>query len=339
MNDFAAGRFAARYIKALAATNNVMAAESFVAATNWSDASRVKAAVSAMSTGNASALTPVGWDFLAAVRPRTILGRLRERARRLPFYTQTMRQTAGTRATWVREGGPIAVTAGAFTKDGALVPRKVAGIAVVTEELARASDADQILTRDLENACIAALDEAFADPANAGVADERPASVFYGAPVVPSSGSDAAALRADLLALLDAYEGDLSSATLITSNKVAMQIGLMPAFAGSTVIDLVGDSRLAGLPLLASDSTPTDTSGSILGIVDLNRLEIGGLTEAEVTTSMEAAIQMNDTPTPGATTLVSLYQTDSVGILAKIITNWRAAPGAAAYIGGADYRG
>jgi len=201
--------------------------------------------------------------------------------------------------------------------------------------LLNAGNAEDYVLRDLARASVQAMDEAFADPSNAGVANEQPASVFYGAPSVVSTGD----LVADMTALIDAYGGNLSTAAIVTSSKIAMQLGLLDVGAS---INLAGESSFMGIPLVASDSTPEDSGGGMIGLIDQDRIALSGATTAELSVSTEASIQMLDNPTnnslvPTATTLVSLWQTNSVGLLSKIVVNWRAAPGAAAYMTGVDY--
>lgn len=126
---------------------------------------------------------------------------------------------------------------------------------------------------------------------------------------------------------------------IVTSSKIAMQLGLLDVGAS---INLAGESSFMGLPLVASDSAPADSSGGLIGIIDQDRIVLAGATEASLEVSREASIQMLDNPTnnsvtPTATTMVSLWQTNSVGLLAKITVNWRAAPNSAAYLVGVDY--
>jgi len=336
------GRTAARVFRTLASCQSHFEYKSFIERQGWEDELQVKAAVEMLTTGNSAALTSVGADFMGPVRDRAILGRALIAARQMPFNVRMIRQTGGATAGWVREGEPVAAGVGSFSFDPGLPALKVAALTAATEELIAASDAEEIVTRDLQEKCKSALDRSFSDPSNAGVAGKEPASVFYGVASAISSGSDADAIRADFLTLLDLYQGNLASAAIITSTKVAAQLALLQAMAGNTQINLAGESVFIGMPLLASDAVPTDSNGTILGLVDLSRLEIAGLQSAEIAVTRQAAIQLNDTPDANqtaGTTLVSLYQTNCVGLLAKIYCNWRAAPGAAAFISNVNYGG
>lgn len=333
------GRLAARYLKAVSATDNFEQTLQFIDASRWIEGDRLKAAVSAYTTNNAEALITVGASFMAAVRARTLAGRLLNRVRKLPLNTPVIRQTAGARAVWVMEGNPIAMTAGTFVRDSALPELKVAGISVITRELTLASEADSLVSRDLERACAEALDLSFADPSNAGTVDESPASIFFGATSIPSSGPDASNFQSDFLALLEAFEGNLDTAAIICDTLTALQVSLLGQAIGDCQISLTGESRLVGLPVFFSTAVPRDSSGGMLGLVDLDRVDIVGMNRAELTVSREASIQMSDSPASGATNVVSLWQANGVGLLAQAYANWRAAPGAAVYISGTDYKG
>ena len=78
-----------------------------------------------------------------------------------------------------------------------------------------------------------------------------------------------------------------------------------------------------GLPAHASKA-----AGTTLALIDPSGIALG---EAEVSlrTSREASVQMLDTPTndtvtPTATSLVSLWQTNSFGLLTEKTINWEA---------------
>jgi HK97 family phage major capsid protein len=338
VTDIIKGRTAARFVKALAATDNRAAAEAYVASTNWLGADRIKAAVSAITGSNEPALVAVGASFMEAVSMRTIVGRLQDRVRRLPLRTPMIRQTAGSTAVWVPEGGNIGLSRGAYVRDPGLPALKVAGASIVTRELVRDFATDMLVSRDLEQACAQAIDLAFANPGNAGVAGESPASVFYGATEIPSSGSTTAAFRADFLALVAAFDGNLDTAALVCDTTTALQIGLMPATMGASVIAVGGDSRLVGLPAFFSDTVPRD-GGGMLGLIDLDRVEVVGMDQAELRVSREASVMMSDAPDEDSPAPMSLFQSNTVGLLALAYANWRAAPGAACFISGIDYTG
>lgn len=330
------GLTAARYLKVKAAHTDDLSAAAHIDAARWLHGDTLKAAVAGFSSSNSPALQTIGGDFMAAVRERSIVGKLRERMRGVPLNTPVIRQTAGVNATWTAEGAPVAVERGTYVKDAPLELLKVCGISVVTKELAQAYGADRLISVDLEAACAAALDSAFTDPSNAGTPGKKPASVFSGASNVPSAGPGAAGFRADLNALLNGFGGNLDTSVVIADTATAVQLATMGL--SNIEVDVTGESRLAGLPMVSSTAVPA----GFIGLVDLNRVDAVGMDSAELSVSREADVLMSDAPTmssttPTATQMVSLFQVGAVGLLASVPANWRAAPGAARYITGASY--
>lgn len=329
------GRLAGRFLKTISiAKGSRPMAYSFIESSRWLEQGQLKAAVEAMTMGNTSALAnDVGADFLALVRPETILGRLAN-LRRVPFMTRLIRQTAGPKGHWVQEGFPKPVAASTFAKEEPLPTRKVVALSVITDELAQQSNAEEIIPRDLAAATVQSMDEAFIDPDNAGVDEERPASVLYGAATIPASANPAQDLKkatADLVAA----GGNLRTAHWILHPDMAVALNLRGG-AFETVGALGGS--IAGLPAITSSAVPMTSSGSPIALVDASGIEVGGNLEASLRSSTEAAILMETDPVTGATQVVSLFQTDSIALLAEIYVNWRVGrPGSTVYIDGANY--
>ena len=319
------GLLASRYLKSVAGADAPGQAARFAEERRYGD-TIVKAALGAASTSSAPALQEIHADFLAAVRARSLVGRLRPRLRKLPPKTPTIRQTGGTSATWVPEGASIPLTAGTFTKDAHLQELKVAGIAATTKELARTGVADILIAGDLFLACAAAVDAKFAST-DAAVTDTSPAGVFNGATTAASVDP-----RTDVDTLLTTIK-NVDTAVFVTSARIAAQLALLDMAR----INLEGESTLAGLPLYFSDAVP-----AVLGLVDAARIELVGFDAAELDVSHEGTLVMDTAPdssstTPKGATQVSLWQTGTVGLRGEIFVNWRASPGAAAYVSGVDY--
>lgn len=321
----APGVLAGRYLKSLAAVENRREASAYAESRGWGTIA--KAALGAASTTSAAPLAEVHADFLAAVRARSLLGRLLPRLRKLPAGTPTLRQTAGASAGWVPEGHAIGMTNGVFTKDAPLDPLKVAAIAATTRELARAGIAETLIGEDLIRACAVAVDSTFASTA-AAVPGTSPAGILNGA----TSSAATGALPADLATLLSQYAGNIDSAIIITSTRTAVKL----AAANEAVeLSLDGESTLCGIPLYFSNAV----SVGVLAIVDAARVEVVGYDVAQLDVSGDGTLQMdtsptNDSATPTATQMVSMFQTDTVALRGTVAVNWRAAPGAVAYLTG-----
>jgi HK97 family phage major capsid protein len=79
-----------------------------------------------------------------------------------------------------------------------------------------------------------------------------------------------------------------------------------------------------GIPVVTSNAVPieSDATTSIV-LMDASQIFLadeGGIT---LDVSMEASLQMDGAPSAGATTLVSLWQNNMVGLRAERYINWQ----------------
>ncbi|MER9233637.1 phage major capsid protein [Mesorhizobium sp. M0622] len=268
--------------------------------------------------------------FFELVAQMSVVGRMAG-LRRVPLRTRLLSVVSGSTAYWVGEGKAKPVTRAVYASDS-LAPLKVAGLTVATIELLESPDlaAEMTIRADMLRAIVEAIDVAFLDPANAGVADVSPASITNG--IVPIAAS--ADAGADLAALVAAFEGNLDSAYLITTPT----LGASLSSADRPNVGARG-GELLGIPVLTSRSAP---AGAII-LADAAGLAAGE-GEAEIRTSRAATIEMldaalvGDATTGAAAETVSLYQTNSVAILSERAINWQVArPGSVALITGAAY--
>lgn len=342
----------ARFAMASAASkgNPMYAAE--IAKTKFGENSAVaialKAAVGAGSTTNPTWAAPLvdtyqrfAGDFVEFLRPQTILGKFGAGGvpslRRVPFNIEIPTQTSGGSGYWVGQGQAKPLTKfdfGTITLGFA----KVANIAVITEELLRFSDpaAEGIVRDQLAAALIARLDTDFVDPAKSAVTNVSPASITNGVSALTSSGTDGDAVRADVKGLMATYlAANISptSGVWIMPSMIALSLSLMtntlgqPEFPGIT---LTGGTFF-GMPVIVSDYVPAGT------VILANASDIYLADDGQVTVdaSNQASLQMDNSPTnasgslgntnpsvPTATSLVSLWQTNSVGIRAERYINW-----------------
>lgn len=335
------GRLAGRYLKAMAATRDRVSASAFVESLPWQERDIIKAAVGGMSTGSAPELvSQVGQDYMALVRPRTLLGRL-QHVRKVPFRTRSLVQVAGAASFWVSEVRNVSVQPMTFSQKQSLPSRKVASMAVISEELARSSDGENIVLQDLSAASIAALDVAFIDPLNAGVADERPASVTYDQPSITASGTDAAAVRADLKALIAGFTGDLATAVFMLRPDTAMNIALLLPGDANVRFDIAaGTGMLYGMPALLSSAVPKPAGGAVIALLDGACVQIAGGDEAELRVSRETMVLMDNAPNTGTPARVSMFQCDSAALMGVVYANWQLLrTGAAATLTDVQYGG
>lgn len=340
----------ARYAMCLAAAKGFTPQALAIAETRYPDQTRIhttlKAAVAAGTTTDptwAGALVDYqtfAGDFIEFLRPATIIGKFGAGGvpslRRVPFNIKVPGQTTGGSAYWVGEGKPKPVTKFDFTSV-TLRWAKVANIAVLTDELVRfSSPSAETLVRDaLAAAIIERIDTDFVDPAKAAVADVSPASITNGIAAIPSSGTSATDVRNDIAALFAPFiTANLTPANgvFIMNATLALALSLMmntlgqPEFPGVTM----NGGTFLGLPVIVSQYVPT----GIVILVNASDIYLSDDGQVVIDASREASLQMDDAPTnasadtasppaPIPTTVVSMFQTNSIALRAERFINWQ----------------
>jgi HK97 family phage major capsid protein len=267
-------------------------------------------------------------DFLALLRPQTILGKV-DSFFKVPFNVSVASQTGGGTYQWVGQGAPKPVGKlqfGTIT----LSILKCAGIIVITEELARTStpSAEEVIRRDMIAGIAAFLDTEFIDPTKAAVAGVSPGSVTNGVTPITTAGTSPANARTDIQALANAMAAALipsAGAVLILSetNALALTNALnplgQPLFPGMSQ----GGGMIMGYKAIASQS-----AGNTVALVQPSAIlyaDDGGVT---IDVSREASLQMDstlDNPPVATTLLTSLWQMNLVGLRAERFINWKKA--------------
>lgn len=320
---------------------------------------RLKAAVEAGTTLDATYAAPLvraenfEGDFIEFLRPQTIIGKFGTDGvpslRRIPFNVRIVGQTSGGQGYWVGEGAPKPLTAFDFNAVE-LRWAKVANIAVLTEELIRFSNpsAEALVRQALADALIARLDIDFIDPGKAAVANVSPASITNGVTPVVSSGTDAEAVRADLRALWAGYIANNinpTGAVYIMSATTALALSLMQNPLGQSEFPGVTmrGGTLLGVPVIVSEYVAGDSSGGMVILANTSDIYLADDGGVAISASREASLQMLDNPTNNsatatATSLVSMFQTNSVAMRAERYINWaKRRPQAVAYLTGVNW--
>jgi HK97 family phage prohead protease len=292
--------------------------------------------------------------FLEYLRPMTILGRFGTgnvpALRSVMFNTPIITQTGGGAGYWVGEGKAKPLTSFNFART-TLPPTKVANICALTDESIRFSNpkSDLIVRDSLAQALRERLDIDFIDPAKTAVAGVSPASITNGAAAIVSSGDDADDIRLDIRSLyakFSAANNPASSGVWIMSSNNAVALAMMtnplgqPEFGGMTMTG----GTLNGMPVIASDYITK--AMNIVVLVNTSDIFVADDGEIAIDASREASLEMSDAPahnsgTPtGATSLVSMFQTNTVAIRAERIINWmRGRTQSVAYLTSADWGG
>lgn len=293
--------------------------------------------------------TNLASEFIEYLRPRTILGQfgtgIYPSLTRVPFNIRVPRQTSGGNAAWVGEGKGKPVTSVAFDSV-TLGHNKVATIAVLTKELARLSTPSaEMLVRDtLSRAVIERLDIDFTDPNHAATTGVAPASITNGLTALTTAGTSADNARTDVAVIVKTYledNQDPSGLVLIMPNSLALSLSLLRNSLGQREFpDLgVNGGMLEGIPVIASQYVANASgSGNLVIAVKASDIFLADDGNVSIDVSEQASVQMSDAPTINATdgtgaSLVSLWQTNSVGIRAEREITWvKARSGAVVYM-------
>lgn len=323
----------------------------------------VKAAVAAGTTTHSTWAGPLvpdesgGFaDFVEYLRPQTIVGKFGTAGipslRRIPFRVGLVGQTSGGTAYWVGEGAAKPLTKFDFERTH-LEPVKIAAISVATMELLRDSSpsADALIRDSLVAAARERMDTDFIDPAKAASAGISPASITNGVTPIPASGTTADALRADIKDVMAQFLAARNAPTTgvwIMDSITALGISLMrnalgtaPEFPGLTV----NGGSLEGLPAIVSDYVPRDSAGGSLILVNAQDIYFADDGDFAVDMSTEASLQMDSAPTmnsttPTATSVVSMFQTNSVAFRVERTLNWmKRRTQSVSWIDGTNYGG
>jgi HK97 family phage major capsid protein len=307
-----------------------------------------KAAVAAGTTGDsawAGSLVALyqryTGDFIEFLRPMTILGKLGQNGvpgpTMVPFNINIAGQTSGATGYWVGEGQPKPVTRAGFNSVN-LAWAKIAAFCVLSQELVRFSspNAETLMRNELARAIVERADIDFIDPNVAAITGVRPASVTNGVVAINSTGNDADAIREDIALLMAPFiNANISptGAVFVMSTLRALRVSLMRNALGQKEFPdlMMTGGTLEGIPVIATEYATSDSNGD--DIVLMNAPDIWLADDGEVTidASREASLQMLDNPTvdsanggnPVATSLVSMFQTNSIALLAERYINYQ----------------
>lgn len=292
-------------------------------------------------------------DFVDYLRPMTIIGKFGQGGipalRRIPFNVHIRGQTSGGQGYWVGQGAPKPLTSFAFN-DTYHGYAKVANIAVLTDELVRFSNpsAETLVRDSLAGALIERMDTDFIDPTFAGSANVSPASITYDVTQNASSGTDADAVRADVATAMQVFINaniTPSSGVWIMSSSTALQLSLMRNALGQKEfpdITMMGGT-FEGLPVITSEYVSADSDGGFIYLVNASDIYLSDDGNVVIDASREASLQMLDNPTNNSatatpTTMVSMFQTNSIAIRAERWVNWsKRRDAAVAVISGVNY--
>ncbi len=320
--------------------------------TNPNLVNRIKAAVAGGGTGSgewgaelADSDTRFAGDFVEFIYGLTVFDRLPLRS--MPSRVHIKGQDGAATGYWVGESKSIPVSKPDFS-DVELTPLKVGALAVCSKELvADSSPSAEMWIRDsIAQASAQRVDTTFlsATAASAGVS---PAGILNGLSALAPSGTDAAAVRADMMSLYSSFLTDKNASGLVQIMTPSM------AKALALLVNALGQPEFVGLNAnggtLLGDTVYTGdnvTPGDWILMKPSDIWKIGD-TGIDVSMTDQATIEMNDapagasdTPVAMASHTVSLWQTESVGFkVVRRINYAKRRSGAVVVLSNAEYGG
>jgi HK97 family phage major capsid protein len=305
-----------------------------------------KAAVAAGTTTDSTWAAPLvdqatfAGDFINYLRPRTLIGQANFRP--VPFNVRIVGQTSGGSASWVGQGKPKPVTK--FDFNATTIPfTKIAAISVITQELARFSDPSaEMLVRDsLADAVIARVDNDLFDPDLAAVANVSPAGLLNGVtPVAVASNTidynDPQSVRCAIALLWAPWDSTNlgSRPAYYTTPAVARMLAFAVDSLGNRAFPEMTTSggSLLGTPVRVSQYLANNggSGGAPFILVDESEIWLADDGSVTLDASEQTSLQMDDAPTNSssatvtATSMVSMWQTNSIAMRAERFIWWGA---------------
>jgi len=309
----------------------------------------LKAAVSGADSTTATWATEIAYaqnvatEFIEYLRPRTLLGRI-QGWRSVPFNVRVGGQDSGSTGYWVGQGKGITPSEGTTTSVS-LGITKCAGLMVITKELAMLStpSAEMMVRNDLARECQRTADIALIDPNNGGQTNIKPASLTYAATARQASGTDYAAFKADWKAITTNFYSaniPLDGAVIIMKEELAEALSLMVTSLGVQQFQQMTPTggTLLGRPVFvsqAADATGSPDWDNMLILLQPNEVFLADDGTATVEASDQVSVHMDDATTQSSTatatntSVVSMFQTESIAIKAVRHVNWTKARSAA----------
>lgn len=258
-------------------------------------------------------------DFIEYLYGKTLFDQLP--LKNVPANVTIKGQDGAASANWVGQSKAIPVTSADFSTIN-LTPLKVAAIAVMSKELVRdSSPSAEALVRDaLVEASAQKVDSTFFGTA-AGSAGVYPAGILYGVGGHNSHGSSIDGVIADVRQLYAIFQSNknASGLAIVTDPSTAKALSLMQnalgqfAFPGITQMGgtLLGDTVYTGdnvtaghfILLKPSDIWRIGDSGVSVSVTDVATIEQDGAPAGE-----------GDVPTAASATLMSMWQTEQIGV-------------------------
>jgi hypothetical protein len=265
-----------------------------------------KTAVPTGTMADATWAGPLGADykiisdgFISSLQAWSAWDQLFPDMHRMPLQTRIVVATNSARGNAISELASKPLTSMTFS-NSVLQPRKVVSFIVLSKEAVRsiAPAATVLIGNELRRGCALETDSLFLSTLSEGT----------GVASLASTGPSAAQFLADLGEALDAVTvGADSRLYLIVPPGFWKILALMRDAGGPVMTNSTIGGIIRVVPSDAAEQTATGYLVDARGVAAEN--DVVNLLSAE-----HASVQMDDSPTSGAQTLISLWQNDLVGM-------------------------
>jgi HK97 family phage major capsid protein len=238
-----------------------------------------------------------------------------------PLHSRIVAVTADATGWAALEGKAKPVSRLSFAADP-LQEKKAVGLIVLSDDVLRfGAGAQELISRALPRAVASATDKTFID------------SLIAANTPIAAAGFDAAGVHADLRLLLDAVDtGDGARLHVVMNSDTAKRLSVMATTGGQQAFPQMtpNGGTLCGIPAHVSDHADDNVL-----LFDATAL-VAASENVSLRSSSAAAVEMDDAPisatndggsppapvspesgSPPAGGLVSLFQTDSIALLAE----------------------
>ena len=185
------------------------------------------------------------------------------------------------------------------------------------------------------DAMVQFLDRQFVDPTVAAVTNVSPASITSGVSAITPTGTNEAALRADVKTLLNTFLINNVSTTggvWIMTQQQALALSLMINSLGQQSFPSMngeGGGTFIGYPVIASENVPatggSPTDGYPIIFAKAPEIMLADDGQTVIDASNQASVQLDtapDSPPSASSAYVSLWQMNFVGLRAERWINW-----------------
>jgi HK97 family phage prohead protease/HK97 family phage major capsid protein len=281
-------------------------------------------------------------EFIELLRPATIIGRI-PNLRRVPFNVTVPVQSGGGTYGWVGENAPKAVSGLSLTT-AVLRQTKIAGIIPYTKEALRLSDPSIEVTvrNDMIKGVAAYQDAQFVDPSVHDSIGVNPPSITDQIVNVVASGLTGALFIDDMTNIISKMivnNQSVADLVILMSESVALNLSSKRTSLGARLFPEINvqGGNYNGIPIITSQNVGARVI--LLNPTQILLAEDPGVT---IDVSEEASVVMTTTPasSPAATSLVSFWQNNLIGLRVEQFITWkRAMTAAVEYISSAVYSG